>query len=314
MKQATQAVPEARTMAPRDLLELEAVLRDGRTLYVVISAKLAEAALAAWNIGNRRYDEVTAQRYRRDMEAGRWLADGEIGFGVFAGEPVQLGDGQHRLGAQVSSGTSQRYNARVFTDHDEFAVFVLTCGGGRPRTLADQLKIFDVAETSGAAQAFERVVNAMHGFMGAKASRLSTQERMDFAYAYVKPIKYAMTLPKRAFKAHLLAAIALAHSRRGKATEDFVAQVISGAELAYGSPALELSKALPDMNDARDAKSKDKAMGRMLRVLFDATNGKHSTAIVGAKASGAPMLRAISALVSADAANAWVARQEQAAK
>src|SRR5262249_5443456 len=157
-----------------------------------------------------------------------------IGFGVFP-DSIQLGDGQHRLLAQVASGTEQVYHVRVFTDDTEFAVFVMTRDSGKGRTLADLFTILHVTEGSGAAMAFERVTKALQTFMGATRGRLSRQERLDFAYKHAKEIRYVLGLPNRQFRAHVLAAVGIAYGKHPKLVGDFVAQVISGAGLAAGS-------------------------------------------------------------------------------
>ncbi len=314
MTTATARTADSSGREPRTLGELEDLLRsvaNGVTLVgVTILATVAAAIIERWNQGNRRLDEIAVQRYRRDMDADRWIADGAVGFGVFEGD-VAVGDGQHRFAAQVASGKSQRYNLRVFTAHEAFADFVLTVDGGKNRSLADELLIFGVAGAPGAAALFERVTNAMQSFLGARPTRLSKQERMDFARRYVKPMKYALGLPKRTFKAHVLAAIVFAYAKRSKDVEELVAQLISGADLAGGSPALKLKNALGDLNDAGDARAKDRAMGLTLRAINDATTGKKTTTLYKAQADGRPVHEAITALVSAAAADAWTERQKR---
>jgi hypothetical protein len=297
------------TVKPRTMADLEALIRAGHDVpALIITPALALPILEQWNGGNRRRDEVTVQRYRRDMDANRWLAGGEIAFGVVEGAVV-LGNGQHRIAAQVAAGVPQQYNARIFSDSDDFEVYVLSCDGGRNRTLADQFKIFGITESANAAAIFERTVNAMQNFLGQKAARLSKQERMDFALQYVKSVRYALSLPSREFKAHLLAAIVFAHDKKAKPTEAFIAQVMSGAGLAEGSPALVLGQALAEMNAATSFRAKDRAMGHMLRTIHDGINGKKRSAVIGARHAAKPMSEALSTLVSASAADAWVERQ-----
>lgn len=303
----------ARCEAPKDLAALEAILRRGQsTATIAISATLAGAIRLTWNEGNRRYNEVRAQKHKRDMDAGKWLDGSEIAFGVFDGRIV-VGNGQHRFGAQVASGTTQVYHARIFTDQSDFALYVATCDCDG-RTLADLLRIFGLADSNGAAQAFERIVNAMQGFCGMQPSRLNKGERADYAYLHAKSCRYVLGLPKRMFKAHVLAAIAMAHEKRPAEVERAIARVISGADLRAGSPELELSKALPDLNAARDGKAKDVAMGRVLRALCDAAHGRTRTAIFGARVTSNVMLDTIAEMVSPEVAELWAARQQHAEK
>lgn len=293
---------------PRTLVELEALLRRGSDFYVALSAALADAILSAWNGANRRIDEVRVQALKRDQIAGRWVAGEVIGFGVFA-DAIQLGDGQHRLRAQVASATEQVYRVRCFTDEAEFARFVTTRDSGKTRSLADLLGILLVAEGSGPAGVFERVANAMQMFMGSTPSRMTKQERLDFAYKRAGEIRYVLSLPTRQFRAHVLAAIAIAHRGHSKAVAEFMAKVISGADLRAGSPALELSKALPDLNDARGAKDKDRAVGVVLRVLHDGIRGRSKTAVNSVlRTPNSPIVAAVAEFAGADVASAWVER------
>ncbi|HEU4728410.1 MAG TPA: hypothetical protein VFT22_10985 [Kofleriaceae bacterium] len=293
----------------RTIEQFEELVRRGRDIHrAVFTSKVVGEIRQRFNAGNRRYDEITAQKYRRDMEAGRWMPDREVGFGVIDGR-IQIGNGQHRFGGQAASGTDQRYTVRVFTDPDDFALYVITCDAGRVRTLADYLSLFGVAPNSGAAALFQRIVNAMQTFVGERPTRLSPQERMDFSLQYAKSIKYVLGLPRRDFKAHLLAAIALAHARRKDAVAEFIGRVTVGADLAIGSPELELKTHLPAMNATNVAKEKDRAMGRLLRVIFDAVEGKRRTFIHQTKPESQVMRDAIAALTSREIADMWVARQ-----
>ena len=115
---------------PASLGDLERLLRRGADFYCSIPAAVAEAALATWNTGNRRLDELRVQAMRRDMAAARWLSGEVIGFGVFP-DSIQIGDGQHRLRAQVLSATEQVYRVRCFKDDEEFERFVITRDSGK---------------------------------------------------------------------------------------------------------------------------------------------------------------------------------------
>jgi hypothetical protein len=301
------AGPEVKS--PRDLdgmyEALQQVRGDGR---VLITAKLADAILTQWNEGNRRRDEIAVQRYRRDMDAGRWLAGSVLAFGLLD-DGCRLGDGQHRLAAQVASKTDQEYLVRAFTSREEFAAFVLTIDAGKARTLGDQLRIFELADTPGNAAAYERIVNAMQNFAGNRATRLSRQERMDFASQYIPQIKWALALPKREFKAHLLAVLVYAHAKHQRAIEALIAQVISGADLTTGSPALAISKAKVGWNDASNALDKERAMGLMMRVLYDAVAGRARTAAFHVPANSSRVAEAITHFVGAEAAEVFNIRQ-----
>lgn len=303
-------------VAPTNLTSMETVLRGVvGTGRVLITPEVAEQILEHWNAsnGNRRLDEITVQRYRRDMDADRWIPGSVLAFGLFE-DGMKLGDGQHRLKAQVVSKTSQEYGVRAFTEPEEFSAFVLTIDAGKARSLADQLRIFGVADSPGAASVFERVTNAMQLFLGERPSRQSKQERMDFATKYAPQIRYVLALPKREFKAHLLAAIVFARAKYPRETEALIAQVISGADLAPGSPALELSKAKVLWNEASLAAEKDRAVGMMMRVLFDGVRGKAKSSARKVAGNSSRVFEAIQAFCGAEVASQWTERNAPKAR
>jgi len=297
---------------PGTLAALERLLRRGSDFSVLITAGLAKAILDAWNASNRRIDEVRVQSLKRDQAAGRWVPGEPIGFGAF-NDSIQLGDGQHRLCAQVASNTDQTYYVRVFTDEVEYGVFVATRDSGKPRSLADLLGILGIANGTGAAQAFERVTNAMQVFLGHAPSALSRQERLDFAFKHAKEIRYVLGLPSKRFRPHVLAAIAIAFGKHQKLVADFIAQVISGADLPSGHPALELGHAMPELNDVRGAREKDRAMAVVMRVTHDGIRGKRKTSVHSLlRTDNSPMVLAIEEFAGAKVAKAWVERNARA--
>jgi hypothetical protein len=300
---------EIKPERPTSLMEMERLIRAGVDFHVALTAKLAGEILIAWNTGNRRIDEVRAQAMKRDMAAERWLAGEAIGFGPTDDDGIELGDGQHRLHAQVASNTEQVYHVRVFSDATEFAVFIATRDSGKVRTLADLIGILRLADGSGAAMAFERVCNAWQSFLGNKPARLTRQERLDFAYKHVGEIGYVLTLPTRQFRAHTLAAIAIASTKYRKPVAEFISQVISGADLPAGSPALELSKALPALNEAAGIKEKERAMANVMRVIHDGIRGRKRTTVHAiARTKDSPIIEAIVEFAGKSAATGWTER------
>lgn len=298
---------------PRTLEEIEAILREPpedagsmKCVLIRISASLAAQIDEQWNEGNRPMNDIHVQQYRRDMTTENWLRDGEIGFGAIPGSLMALGNGQHRFRAQVLSGTTQQYLARVFFDADEYAKYVMTVDGGRNRTMADVYRIFNIVDATGASQAMDRIVNAMQNFSDQRPSKQSKTERLEFALKHVKGVRYALGLPRREFKAHLLAAVAYAFEKEPKSVEEFVASVVSGADLKPTSAALALKNSLPHLNGATGPKDKDRAAGLMARAIFDGCSGRRTTI---AKAPRTSCLPAIAHFLSKTAATAWARRQ-----
>lgn len=296
---------------PRTLADFEALLRRDRDFTVSLSAKIVNEALLEWNKSNRPVDQVRVQAYKRDQNDGRWLAGETIGMGVFH-DSIQIGDGQHRWLAQVASGTEQVYRIRIFTDETEFALFVVTRDCGKIRSLADLFTVLHVTEGTGAAQAFERITNSMQAFYGATPHRLSRQERLDFAEKHAKEIKYALSLPTKQFRAHVLGAVAIAYGKHPKLVGEFIGSVISGADLPAKSPALELSKALPGLNESRSPREKDRAIGVVMRVIHDGIRGKKKTTVQSLlRTDSSPIVAAIAEFAGASVAKAWVERNDR---
>lgn len=235
-----------------------------------ISARLAGEIVAnegGWNQENRRLVEIFVQKYKRDMDRGDWQPNSTIILGLFDDATVLLGDGQHRLVAQSRSGKSQKYILKLYRDRQDFSDAVTTVDAGKARSLSDLATILGL--TTGSAQAFERTVNAMQMFHGDKPSRNTNQERLKFAAQYTRSLQYVHSLRTREFKAHLLAAIALAHAREPKVVEALIADVIRKSGLVDGSPAHALVQNLADMNAAPNWAAKQHAMVAVLRVCND---------------------------------------------
>lgn len=290
------------------ITDLEAKIREGRDFDWTLSWEVAHAILAAWNEGNRPLRELRVQRHRRAMERGKFQAGHVIGFGLLNGQ-VRVGDGQHRMAAQVITKTSQTYRVRVFASDVEFNLFVMACDpAGGARTLGDILTILNVCAAS-AAPRFERVINAIVGFYGQTRSRQTMDERTAEAARFATPIKYVLGLPQKQFKAHVLAAIALVHMKHGVKVEKFIADVISGKE-ARGIT-LDFIRALPEFNAARTAADKDRVMGVVMRVLYDAIKGRaRSTTRTGGGLEGNAYHESIADVCGWDVADAWIGRRK----
>lgn len=283
----------------------------GGMVGIEISASLAGEIFKHCNQGNRKFFEVDKEKYMRDMKSGEWLPGRVVGF-FYDGKKLQLGDGQHGFAAQRDAGIPMFYWGRVFNEQSEFDKFVSTVDIGRARTIPDLLTLIGVTKTSGSAQDLSRIINAMISFLGIKPSSMSPSERIKWAERRLPALQYALGLPKRAFKAHLLGCIAFAYTRHPESVTQFVGRVVSGANLEPNSPALVFAKAMKDWNDARKAADKDRVMGIAMRVIFDGiTNAPRSNAN---RVQSSRVGEAISYLVSPADSEKWVTRREREAR
>lgn len=110
------------------------------TRYMNITPELASTWLARYNddTGNRPEDPRTRASYANDMTGNRWPFTGDkIAFGRQESptKPPALFDGQHRLGAIVESGVTQRMEVIRGLVHAARGVM----DAGNPRSLVDAL-------------------------------------------------------------------------------------------------------------------------------------------------------------------------------
>lgn len=297
---------QPKSTIPSELSDLEHVLRSAKvqTLTdVTISASVAAEVIEKWGAGNRRLDTLAVRRYQNDMENRKWQAGTTIGFGVFDNQ-IQIGDGQHRLHAQVKSSTPQSYTVRVFKDAEDFDLFVRTVDGGKVRSLSDLFTVLEIVGKEPTANA-QGITNAMIRFNGLRPSTMSSQEKVAFATNYLKSLKFASGLSRKRFKSHIAAAIALCHNKNSRPVSDFVDEVVVGAGLVHGSPAHVFHMGLSDLNASRD---KERAMVLTMRVVYDGIRKKTRSSVKKVRRNSQVLHEVISAFVSKDVADIWVAK------
>lgn len=111
---------------------------------VHIDPAMAQAMLEH-NTKNRRISAVAVERYRRDMESGRW---------IYAGDPIRFSDdgtlldGQHRLMALAALGDDQGISLPFLIIRGLPSESQMVMDQGRKRTAAQQLSLAGVKEYS----------------------------------------------------------------------------------------------------------------------------------------------------------------------
>lgn len=250
---------------------------NGSVLIADITARCAAQIVDAengWNMGNRRLEEPLVDKFKRDMDRDEFLDMSDLFVGS-DGPLMKLGDGQHRLSAQARSGKTIRYVVKFYSNPADFAQAVTKVDCGKPRTKADLVKVLGMNDA--AFQQYERIVSAMLKFEGKRASRLTNVEWISYSEKFSKSIKWALSLPWRQFKAHVLAALVFAHAKSKTVAEQTIAQVISGVNLTADSPPLVLKNQLAMLNEAKNDETRFRSMVFVMRAMNDARSGRGTT-------------------------------------
>jgi hypothetical protein len=283
----SQQTPSSKPFTTRDELGAFLInLSNGAVVANVdITARCADQIIAddGWNVGNRRVHEVSVQKFKRDMDTGNWVDNLTPIMLGYVNNQWRIGDGQHRLNAQARSGKTLRYVVKFYTDFDDYSAAAAKVDAGRARSRADLVKILGLSETS--FQHFERITNAMMKFEGRPATASSNHEWLQYANDHIASLTWAVGLPTRLFKAHVLAALTFAHAKSRSSTMALIDNTISGAGLTAGAPALVLKNGLSVLNEARRDAEKTQAIIRVLRICDDARRGRAQSALKSRKAS-----------------------------
>lgn len=278
-KRGGQVVPmrtyQVRTAeAFAQVLQREAAVGNGRAIvHMTINKPLAEQILERCNVGNRPLRRPNVERYATAMASGRW-GDSTLMFGLIDGA-LRIGDAQHRLHALIASCTEQAFDVRVYTDPDEFAAAARRCDErGAARTLRDLLVIEGVAD-AGHGQRMEPAANYMMKFDGSWGKQAPDNEtRMDYALRKIRSLSWAATLPRGAFRPHVLGALTFCHVKDARSAEGFAAMVVAGEGLAKGMPAHTLLQLKEGLNLASGEADKRRAMATVIRIFDDFRNGR----------------------------------------
>lgn len=279
-----QVVP-LRSYAPRTIQELFSILSDeamvgkGKALVrVTITAQLAGELLASCNHGNRPIKGPNLAAYMAAMRDKRW-GDSALIFAIIDGV-LRIGDGQHRLRAQLETGTTQSYGMWVYSDPDEFKAAVRYVDArGAARNVRDLL-VIEGLMSAGHAQYAEGALNTMVWFDGTqqRGVALDLDTRMSLAERRAKSLSYvASDIPPRTFRPWVLGALAFAYAKDPKATASMVAAATSAEGLVAGTAAHTFALMKESMNGAKKPSEKRRAMAITLRLVRDFAAGRKTS-------------------------------------
>lgn len=183
---AAQQIDKSGADAARLLQESGEILRSQW-----IDVTPAKAAL--WlenNFRNRPLSDDTVRAYARDMVAGQWVATHQ---GIAFNDRDELIDGQHRLRAIVLSGVTARmmvtFGLPSLIDGKEMTTMDAV-DRGRPRSVADQLKIQHGFREGGTIAAICAAVASI--CCGERTRRLSVGQTLAVFRAYEPTILWLL--------------------------------------------------------------------------------------------------------------------------
>ena len=271
-----QVVP-LRTYTPRSADDLRAVLlaeaevgRGKALANVSISAAVAAALIQDCNHGNRPVKTPMLNSYTAAMREDRW-GDSAIILGALE-DGLRIGDGQHRLKAQVETGTTQTYGVWVYTDQDDFQAAVRRVDArGNARNVRDLL-VIEGTMPAGDGMYAEGALNTMVWFDGTmqRGTALDLDTRMSYAERRIKSLAFvASDIPKRMFRPWILGALAFSHHKDAKATIALVDAATAIDGLKAGSAAHTLAYLKEQLNAARKPSEKRRAMAIVMRLVHD---------------------------------------------
>lgn len=172
----------------------EAVSEDGS---VTVSFQLVTPALAnewlEFNEKNRNLSEVLAERYARDMAGEKWhIGTSGVGFDTNG----QLIDGQHRLVGIIRSG--KPVELPVFRGlRPEARLGIDT---GRPRSVADEMRMRDMPNSSAAAALTRLTMQYEDHVIGlSQAVQFSPAEILEYATTYFDEVQDAVRAAFRVY-------------------------------------------------------------------------------------------------------------------
>jgi hypothetical protein len=199
----------------------------------LITPEIAEAMLTK-NHNNRSCSRATVDLYVRAMLEGQW---GECPQPiVLSGD--NLLDGQHRLAAIVKSETSQWF--WVCRNAEESVQRHID--RGRPRRVQDVLLMVHGMKQSNAIVAICRRLSILDGDRASLHKRIGEWEVLDIFKRYEEPIRRMLETTPTAWRAAYFLAplIWVADVVPRIHLDGFRDAVVTGANLAEGSPALKL--------------------------------------------------------------------------
>lgn len=208
------------------------------SVWIEVTPEMARRWLLV-NFRNRPMSQEVVAAYARDMAAGRWQPTHQ---GIAFNDRDQLIDGQHRLSAVQRHGKPVRMMVTLGLPSAIAGTEMTTMDcvdRGRPRSVADQLKIqHSLKEGSLIASVSASVA---HLCVGEKLRRLSVGQTLDIYRAFQPGMDYVIAHRVKTSglkSAALLAAFAFAHAIPGAEIPRRYHLVLHGGPELVGAPAL----------------------------------------------------------------------------
>ena len=219
-----------------------------KTELLLVTPQVA-AEMLKHNAGNRRLSMSRVNKYSQDMKLGNWKITHQ---GIAFDNNKRLIDGQHRLEAVVKSGTSIYLNVSHGMGGEVFDV--LDTGGNRSK--ADVLGIAGlpprIAKIIGAAIPY--CVTYEMGHATSKAlpkkvgnTNIATLEYLQANPNIIKSASFVTKMPRRDAIVKESISCFMHHQIRRKRYDDadeFLSQLLTGAEVPSGSAVFEIRKTL----------------------------------------------------------------------
>lgn len=225
----------------RELSPKESLFRlPSEAMRIEVTPDMASDWLANRNFpGNRKMSNIVSERYRKDMENGRWLEETPQGYSFDT--DGWLLDGQHRLRAQANAGVTLKVWVFPNTPHETFGVF----DAGYRRTPAHLLQMpYSTMVATGA-----RYLSALGDrdlWSLPRFSRIGTQEILETVEQWPELARYGeelniaqrrIRLPSGPHSAVLAMAARTEHEAR---LPEWVDGISTGEGLLHGDPRLVL--------------------------------------------------------------------------
>lgn len=175
------------------------------------------------NFRNRPISEETVTAYARDMKAGAWVATHQ---GLAFNDRDELIDGQHRLRAVILSGVTVRMMVTFGLPAKIAGSRMTTMDAvdrGRPRSVADQLKIQHGMKEGSQIAAITSCIGSI--CYGERTKRLTVGQTLEIYEAFRQPIDFVIANRSKSFglrSAGVLAAFAFVIAVEPRAREWFL--------------------------------------------------------------------------------------------
>lgn len=227
---------------------------------VMMTPQLAADLLTKNHPRNREVRARRVRDLRSEMERGRWTLSASIKLGP----DLMVGDGQHRLSAVVDGGVQVPMMVEVYHDADQFSEALVNIDAAGSRTLGDALVMSGACE-KGDGRMFQPIITQICAISANYPERPARADAATIFNAFRSSIEWASHLPRR-YKAHVRAALAIAHRLHPEEMDRFATLVTDMQGLHDDSAALLFVKRFEDLNNRARKPGRLEAMKQILTI------------------------------------------------